>query len=77
MKICFNCGVVFRAVIVETAIYRVSCHYVRRGTAMLSGVNLSSNAYPTGVLPPLVPPIYWGEKEMQFPPLYKGRVRVG
>jgi hypothetical protein len=30
------------------------------------------------LLPPLVPPMLWGETiKIQFPPLYKGRVRVG
>ncbi len=48
-----------------------------RGTAMLIAVNLSSNAYPTDVLPPLRPPDGLGGKEIQFPPLYKGRARVG
>jgi hypothetical protein len=34
------------------------------------GVNLSLNAYSTYVLPPLIPPMHWGEKEIQFPPQY-------
>jgi hypothetical protein len=29
-------------------------------------------------LPPLIPPMLWGETiKIQFPPLYKGRVREG
>jgi hypothetical protein len=28
-------------------------------------------------LPPLVPPWKWGKQKIQFPPLNKGRVRVG
>jgi hypothetical protein len=28
------------------------------------GVNLSSKAYPTGVLPPLIPPYKGGKKEI-------------
>jgi hypothetical protein len=34
------------------------------------GVNLSSNACPTNLLPPLIPPMHWGEKEIWFPPQY-------
>jgi hypothetical protein len=34
------------------------------------GVNLNSNACPTYALPPLIPPMDWGEKEIQFPPQY-------
>jgi hypothetical protein len=48
-----------------------------RGLALLIGVNLSSNASPTDVLPPLIPPIYWGEKEMHFPPQYRGGLGWG
>jgi hypothetical protein len=33
---------------------------------------LKFKASPTDVLPPLIPPIYWGEKEMHFPPQYIG-----
>ncbi|QFS43194.1 hypothetical protein GXM_00667 [Nostoc sphaeroides CCNUC1] len=34
---------------------------------MLIGVNLSSSAYPTDVLPPLVPPYKGGKQENPVP----------
>jgi hypothetical protein len=41
--------------------------YTDRDTALVIGVNLSSNAYSTGVLPPLVPPCEGGKQENPVP----------
>ncbi len=49
-------------------------HYIMRcrGTAVPIGVNLSSNVYSTGVLPPLIPPYKGGKQENPVPSPYKG-----
>ena len=39
---------------------------------MLIRVNLSSNLCSTGVLPPLIPPMYWGETGNLVPSPWKG-----
>jgi hypothetical protein len=36
-----------------------------------------ATVYTQVELPPLIPPWKWGKQEIQFPPLDKGRVRVG
>ncbi len=48
-------------------------HYIAscRGTAMPMRVNLSSNSCPTYALPPLIPPMDWGEVKNQ-----KSKVRT-
>jgi hypothetical protein len=48
-----------------------------RGLALLIGVNLSLNAYPTYVLPPLIPPCKGGKKKSSSLPFTRGGLGWG
>jgi hypothetical protein len=52
------------------------CPYV--SIAFFFQIGITSLVVPQVELPPLIPPMHWGEtRKIQFSPLCKGRVREG